>query len=295
VVSADYTVRLAEVFQGPMDLLLHLVREQEVEIHQIEINRVIDGYLAYLRDLEQVDIDLAGDFVLMAATLMAIKSRSLLPREEIDLEAELDPRDELIQRLIEYRHFKEASRDMSERLHAHSLRYTHSRRPQGEEEESVDFGEITQWDLLSCFSRLMREIQSSHALRIQADDRPLRWHVERLVGWLKARRVAGLRELVQAGVSAGEASKPTLIGTFCALLELMKIGVVRAEQAHASDDIRIALVAEAEGDLDLIVGQAGFDDERPLAAEPENAPETHEGSAASEEAPDELAGSAGGE
>jgi segregation and condensation protein A len=263
VVSADYTVRLAEVFQGPMDLLLHLVREQEVEIHQVEINRVIDGYLAYLRDLEQVDIDLAGDFVLMAATLMAIKSRSLLPREEIDLEAELDPRDELIQRLIEYRHFKEASRDLSERLHAHALRFPHGRRPQGEEEESIDFGEVTQWDLLSQFSRLMREIQSSHALTIQADDRPLRWHVERLVGWLKTRRVAALRDLVQEGVNAGEAKKPTLIGTFCALLELMKIGVVRAEQASASDDITIALVAEAEGDLDLIVREAGFDDEHP--------------------------------
>jgi segregation and condensation protein A len=254
-----------------MDLPQHLLREQEVEIHQIEINRVIDGYLAYLRDLEQVDIDLAGDFVLMAATLMAIKSRSLLPREEIDLEAELDPRDELIQRLIEYRHFKEASRDLSERLHAHSMRFTHGRRPQGEEEESLDFGEVTQWDLLSHYSRLMREIQSSHALRIQADDRPLRWHVERLVGWLKARRVAALRELVQEGVRAGEASKPTLIGTFCALLELMKIGVVRAEQAHAQDDIRIALVAEAEGDLDEIVRQAGFDDERPLEAQAETA------------------------
>ena len=278
--SDEYTVRLTEVFQGPMDLLLHLVREQEVEIHQIEIHRVIDGYLAYLRDLQQVDIDLAGDFVVMAATLMAIKSRSLLPREEIDLEAELDPRDELIQRLIEYRHFKEASRDLSERLHARSLLFSHGRRPQGEEEESIDFGEVTQWDLLSQFSRLMREIRTSHALKIEADDRPLRWHVERLVGWIKARRTASLRELVEESVRGGEASKPTLIGTFCALLELMKIGVVRADQRDARDDIRITLVPEAEGDIDEIVRHSGFDDERSS----DDARETAAGPPASQDA-----------
>src|SRR5689334_239475 len=109
LVSSPFTIRLERVFQGPMDLLLHLVREQEVEIHEIEINTVVQGYLEYLKAMKDLDIELAGDFLVMAATLMSIKSRSLLPREEIDLEKELDPRDELIQRLIEYRRFKEAS------------------------------------------------------------------------------------------------------------------------------------------------------------------------------------------
>jgi segregation and condensation protein A len=72
---APFTVRLERVFQGPMDLLLHLVREQEVEIHEIEINRVIAGYLEHLKALRELDIELAGDFLVMAATLMAIKSR----------------------------------------------------------------------------------------------------------------------------------------------------------------------------------------------------------------------------
>jgi len=112
----DYTVRLEQVFQGPMDLLLHLVREQEVEIHEIEIARIIDGFLAYLRQVEELDLELAGDFVVMAATLMAIKSRSLLPTEEVDLEDDLDPRDELIERLIEYRRFREASEALEARF-----------------------------------------------------------------------------------------------------------------------------------------------------------------------------------
>ena len=101
MVKEDYTVRLDQVFQGPMDLLLYLVREQEVEIHEVEISRVIEGYLDYVQAMEALDIELAGEFVVMAATLMAIKSRSLLPQDEINLEDELDPRDELIERLIE--------------------------------------------------------------------------------------------------------------------------------------------------------------------------------------------------
>src|SRR5690349_11713434 len=119
----SFTITLDEVFHGPMDLLLHLVREQEVEIHEIELSRVVEGFLAYLGGLKDLDIEVAGDFVVMAATLMSIKSRSLLPREEIDLQKELDPRDELIQRLIEYRRFKEASDQLGQRYALRELSF----------------------------------------------------------------------------------------------------------------------------------------------------------------------------
>jgi len=264
--SSDFTVRLEQVFQGPLDLLLHLVREQEVEIHEVEINRVIDGYLAYLKDLEQIDIELAGDFVLMAATLMAIKSRSLLPKEEVDLEAELDPRDELIQRLIEYRHFKSASRELGERMHEHARRFPFGHRQglvDGEDEPTLDFTEITQWDLLSQFSRLMRETMSNRSLVIESDDRPLRWYVERLVRWVKQQRVMSLRALVEQSVGTGEASKPLLIGSFCALLELMKIGVVGVQQAGPQAEIMISLREDVEGDAENLIRTAGFGDEVP--------------------------------
>jgi segregation and condensation protein A len=263
VVNADYTVRLERLFHGPMDLLLHLVREQEVDIHEIEINRVIDGYLAYLKALEAIDIELAGDFLVLAATLMSIKSRSLLPREDVDLEQELDPRDELIQRLIEYRRFKDASRDLAERFDLRSKLYPRSSRAgsAASEEPTLDFGDITQWDLLSAFSRLMRETLSHRALKIASDSRPLRWYVERLVGWIKEKKSFSMRELVAQSASEEEASKPLLIGTFCALLELMKLGVVSAHQADPHGDIHIALREEFEQDLDDIVRLSGFDDE----------------------------------
>lgn len=263
----DYTVRLEQLFQGPMDLLLHLVREQEVDIHEIEINRVIDGYLEYMRELESVDIELAAEFVLMAATLMAIKSRSLLPREEVDLEEELDPRDELIQRLIEYRRFKDAAQDLDERREERSRLHAHAYVDLGEAEPELDVSDLSAWDLLSAWTRLLRETLADHKLHIASDDRPLRYFVDQLVGELKVTGNLSLRSLVERCAVGPEASKQQTIGTFCALLELMKIGVVRASQESLDADIRIVLREDLEGDLEEVVHASGLDDEA-LPGEP---------------------------
>jgi segregation and condensation protein A len=265
--NADYTVRLEQVFQGPLDLLLHLVNEQEVDIHEIEIGKILDSYLAYLKALEEIDIEVAGDFLLMAATLMSIKSRSLLPRDEVDLDEELDPRDELIQRLIEYRHFKEASRELEGRMEERAHLYPLGDRSgihYGSEEPTIDLGELTHWDLLAAFSRLMRETLANRSLRIQRDDRPLRWYVERLVGWIGGRREVTLRRLLADGADSEGVSKATLIGSFCALLELIKLGVVSAVQASPESEITIILREDLEGDLDDIVRSTEFDDEADL-------------------------------
>lgn len=262
--SVDYTVRLEQVFQGPLDLLLHLVNEQEVDIHEVEITRILDGYLAYLKALEEIDIEVAGDFLLMAATLMAIKSRLLLPREEVDIEEELDPRDELIQRLIEYRHFKQVSRELSERMDARTRLF-----PLGDktgigadpEAASVDLGELTHWDLLAAFSRLMRETLANRSLKIERDDRPLRWYVERLVSWIGGRQQVTLRQVLLEDADGDEISKSALIGSFCALLELVKLGVVSAVQESPESEITIVLREDVEGDLVEIVRHSEFDDE----------------------------------
>ena len=270
--EAEFTVRLEQVFQGPMDLLLHLVREQEVEIHEVEIAKVIDGFLAHLKHLETFDIELAGDFVLMAATLMAIKARSLLPREEVDLEEELDPRDELIQRLIEYRRFKEASRDLGERLEERARLAAHAWHPKDEQEPTLDVSDLSQWDLLAAFSRLMRETLAHRALKITSDERPLRYYVDQLVGWVRREPEVSLRAVVReaaGGAGAeGEVDRRQLIGTFCALLELMKLGVVRAWQPHPGADIAIRVREGAGEDIEDIVRLSGLDDELEAAPAP---------------------------
>ena len=248
-----FTVSLDRVFHGPMDLLLHLVREQEVEIHEIEISRVIEGFLAYLGGLKDLDIEIAGDFVVMAATLMTIKSRSLLPREEIDLEKELDPRDELIQRLIEYRRFHDAAANLGG---LHDLRARcFARGSAGSELEDreapvLDLGDLTAWDLLAQYSRLLRETQAGRAHHVAADGRPLRFYVDEL-----ARRIRELGEVSLRSLLAEfepERSRESLVGSFCAILELVKLGLVTVEQEDPRGDLRLRLRPEHSEDIESV-------------------------------------------
>lgn len=270
----EYTVKLEQTFQGPMDLLLHLVREQEVDIHEIDLHRVIDGYLEHLKALREIDIELAADFLVMAATLMAIKSRSLLPTEHVDLAEELDPRDELIQRLIEYRRFKQASKDLADRFDARTRIHARTYHASPDQDAGLDLTELSSWDLLSAFSRLMRETLSNKQLVITQDDRPLRYYVDRLVRTIQVRRRMSLREIVEQAAGSDTIDKKAMIGTFCALLELVKIGVCTARQTSASEDIEVVLRDEVGDDLESIVRLTEFDDEKAAdeAALAQNAP-----------------------
>lgn len=264
MVRADYTVRLSEVFQGPMDLLLHLVREQEVEIHEVEISRVIDGYFDYLKHLEDLDIEVAGEFLVMAATLMAIKSRSLLPREEVELEDELDPEDELIQRLVEYRRFKGAADDLGDMYQEQSKRAPRGYRREvddNEPERTLDLGELTPWDLLATFSRLMRETLANRPHQIRGNARPLRWYVHELGRSIQSRARQTLREFITQ--LEDEPTKEGLIGAFCALLELVHMGFVSAVQESTEDEIEVVLVNDPGEDLDRLIGASRLMDEEP--------------------------------
>jgi segregation and condensation protein A len=260
-----FTLRLERVFQGPMDLLLHLVREQEVEIHEIEIARVLESYLAYLGALQDLDIEVAGDFLVMAATLMSIKSRSLLPGEEVDLEDDLDPRDELIQRLIEYRRFKEASDHLGERWELRAA--MHPRGGDLEEPEPsepvLELGELSAWDLLSAFSRLVRETLANRPHRVIADTRPLRYYVGTLAHRIRVAREVSLRDLIASFDEPP--SREDLIGSFCALLELVKLGLVGVAQPGRGDDILIRLCEEHASDIETVVEASIFDDETEAA------------------------------
>jgi segregation and condensation protein A len=248
VSAAGYTVRLDRVFQGPMDLLLHLVREQEVEIQEVEISRVIEGYLEHLHAMRDLDIEVAGEFLVMAATLMAIKSRSLLPRESVDLDEGLDPKDELIQRLIEYRRFREASEGLGERYAVRGLQHPRGASPVPEPEggAELELGEVTAWDLLAQFSRLMRETLANRPHRVARDRRPLRYFVEEMARVLADGAGRSLRELVFA-VDA-EPSRESLIGSFCALLELAKLGLVRLAQDAPQAEILVRLREDRPGE-----------------------------------------------
>ena len=123
--GADYRVDLS-IYNGPLDLLLHLIREREVDIHDIPIADITEQFLLHLDVVKRIDVERAGDFLLMAATLMLIKSRTLLPRAEEegdDLDGELDPRTDLVAQLLEYKAFKDRSRALEESGAERLLRY----------------------------------------------------------------------------------------------------------------------------------------------------------------------------
>lgn len=260
----EYTFHLTDLFEGPLDLLLHLVKEQEVEIQDVRLAEVVDAYMDHIRHQQRLDIEVAGDYLVVAATLLAIKSRSLLPREEVALDDDLlDPEDELIQRLIEYRRFKGASDDLEERWRRRQLE--HLRGFRGEldvrsAERELDLGELTAWDLLATFSRLMRETLQDRPHRIASDARPLRWFVQHLGGLVSRRGRATLRELV-LDLDDGTLTREGVVGSFCALLELVKIGLVAVEQPDQHGEIELVWSSDGDTDLDELIRVSRFMDE----------------------------------
>ena len=144
-VPTEYKVAL-ENFAGPMDLLLYLIRKEEIDIYDIPIGRILDQYLEYLEVMRAIDLDDAGDFLVMASTLMVIKSKMLLPVEEVDLAEELDPRFELVQQLLEYKKIRELSHVLKERAEAQEKRVPRpdTARPDDRVEEDRTLDELVQ-------------------------------------------------------------------------------------------------------------------------------------------------------
>jgi segregation and condensation protein A len=259
---SSYTVELERIFSGPMDLLLHLVREQEVEIHEVEIHRVVRDYLGYLKALAAVDIEAAADFVVMAATLMAIKARSLLPKEELDLEEELDPKDELIQRLVEYRRFRAAAEDLERRFADRELFYERGWRrevEQNREEPTLDFSDLTAFDLLAKWSRLQREVLANRPHKVMGDPRPIRFYLDRLVERLRSHQRLDLRRLVDDKHIEGP-ERDVLIGSFCAVLELAKLGLVALTQETPERPLEFTLRDDLPDNLDDLLKNAQIDE-----------------------------------
>jgi len=260
----EYTFHLTDLFEGPLDLLLHLVKEQEVEIQDVRLADVVDAYMEHIKHQGRLDIEVAGDYLVVAATLLAIKSRSLLPREEVALDDDLlDPEDELIQRLIEYRRFKGASDDLEERWRRRQLEHFRGFRGElegHEPERELDLGELTAWDLLATYSRLMRETLQDRPHRISSDARPLRWFVRHLGGLVSRRGRATLREIV-LDLDDGTLTREGVVGSFCALLELVKIGLVAVEQADQGGDIELVWTSDGDTDLEELIRVSRFMDE----------------------------------
>lgn len=215
----DYRVRLPE-FHGPLDLLLHLVKRNELDVRDIPIALIADQFRQYLDVLKVIDVEAAGDFLVTAAMLLEIKSRMVLLRPEeaqTSPEPQHDPRHELVHQLLEYRRYREAAA----RLEVQSLE-RQRQLPRGEFIEEVASSQPAVhapelWDLVSAFGRIVQEAAALEPEQIVADDTPHQVYVEQVWSVLQANRQMSFRD-----VFTPPYYRLRLIGLFLAVLELIK-------------------------------------------------------------------------
>lgn len=242
------------VFSGPMDLLLHLVKQQEVDIHEVQISTILASYLAHLDVLESLDLADIGEFAVMASTLMEIKSRELLPREEdVDVEEDFDPRDDLIRRLLEYKRFRDLSRRL-ERLSGRRAQMVPMSLPvpealkDADKEPELDVGEIGIWDLTEAFAKLLAE--TGGEIRVEVDTRNVRYYTQVLLERLPKGKERPFRELFEP-----KDGRMAMIGTLIAMLEMMKQGLLRANQPQCADEITVVYVGPEGLTLDELMAR----------------------------------------
>jgi segregation and condensation protein A len=238
VADAAYKVRL-DVFEGPLDLLLYLVRKDEVDIYDISIERITKQYLEYLEAMESIDVEIGGEFIVMAANLLYIKSRTLLP---VDLQGpadeegeEEDPRWELIRQLIEYKKFKEAAGDLRDREELGTKLFGRTpSAPPPDGGATLLAGEVGALDLISAFQRVLDRLEKRKGAEreIEADRFTVSEKIEYVLKILPENEPLKFEELF-----AGQTTRGELVATFLALLELVRLRHVHVEQDGAFGDI----------------------------------------------------------
>lgn len=261
----DYRIEL-DAFSGPLDLLLYLVRRHEVDISAISLAKIVHEFEHYVEVLEFLDLELMGDFVVVASTLLEIKSRAVLPAqtEESDEPVDDEPGGDLIIRLMEYRRYREATRMLEDRAAEWMERYPRlsSDRPDIRRDRSADrIREVELWDLVSALSRVVKMPGVERDVYIRLDETPIGVFQERI-------RERVLREQRSAFSSffEGEKLQSRIVGIFLAILELVRHEQYRAEQPADFGEIWILPpLATETGD----VASAGE------TAPPDRAPPAH--------------------
>jgi segregation and condensation protein A len=237
----NYEVKL-EVFEGPMDLLLHLIRKHKVDIYDIPLALIMDQYLAYLDMMRSLNIDVAGEFVEMAATLAYIKSRMLVPRiGSEDEEEEEDPRMELVRPLLEYAKIREAAQSLADSLQLG--RDVYARHIPAEELWGLNGGEeiaeVGLFELVSALQEVLHRAEPEEFMEMSAETMRLKDRISQLMDIL-----AGVSSITFHELFVGNVRKWGIILTFLAILELMRLQMVRAFQHQPSGIIRLYLAVE---------------------------------------------------
>jgi segregation and condensation protein A len=229
-----YEVRLENIFEGPMDLLFYLIKKNEVDIYDIPIAIITDQYLEYLELMKSLNIDFAGDFLVMAATLAQIKSKMLLPVHEEEEELE-DPRLEIARPLQEYLEMKSAADQLARRniLGEH----TFVRHPSEQDirwDEDNELIKVGLFELIDAFQKILANLSPDHRVDMTADRVSVKERINQLIDILEEKNSITFDELFEGAVK-----KSDLIVTFLAILEMVKLSLVQVVQHTLSGVIRI--------------------------------------------------------
>lgn len=236
-----------EAFEGPLDLLLHLIHRYEIDIYNIPVAEITEQYLSYIHTMKELQLDVASEYLVMAATLLQIKSKMLLPKQEEDVPDNGedfidDPRQELMERLIEYKKYKQVATELKEREQERAQLYT---RPpidftsfQQDEDTNLPL-DVTLYDMLAAFQKLIRrkKIQRPVTTRITRQEIPIE---QRMTDILKQLETVGGRQSFYDLFADEE--REVMIVTFLAVLELMKNQQIVIEQEHNFDEIFLSRI-----------------------------------------------------
>jgi segregation and condensation protein A len=245
LITMSYEVKL-DIFEGPLDLLLYLIRKNELDIYNIPMALITEQYLAHLEMMKALNLDLAGEYLVLAATLIHIKSRLLLPVDEGqgDSEEEPDPRAELVRQLLEYQAFKEVAFNLDKRklLDRDVFKRIQpvEETSEGEEDPMV---EVSLFELIEAFKQVVERMDKEDLLEIDTERISLSDRINEILEELSQQKSLSFTDMLKAS-----RTRKSIIYTLLAILELMKMRVVRAFQADPFGPIRIFPAVEESVD-----------------------------------------------
>jgi segregation and condensation protein A len=242
----NYSIRLP-IFEGPLDLLLHLIKKHEVDVYDIPIALIAEQYLEYIDLMTNLDLDLAGEFLVMASTLAQIKSRMLLPPKEGEpgVEDGVDPRAELVLRLIEYKKFKEAAEGLGEReslwreVFMRDTTGAWEDREEPVQEELFNFG---LFDLLEAFRRVIVNLPEGSAHIIGGDQISIADKINEILEKLEGGEAVRFESLFE-----DDKTRSQVVASFMAILELVKLRTIKIFQSESFGPIRIMKAVTEDG------------------------------------------------
>jgi len=235
---------LLEVFEGPLDLLLYLIKKNEVDIYNIPISTIADQYMEYLDLMRMLDLNIAGEFLVMAATLMLIKSRMLLPPDQrpegVEEAEEEDPRWELVRQLIEYRKFKEAASFLQDREMLQENVFAQGFTDvEAAAEPGLHIEEVGIFDLISALNSAMKRLPTESLATIFATTLSVSDKIESIMTMLRDKKQLSFSALFE-----GMATRQEIVCSFLALLELIRLKQLRVAQDQQFGDISVALAEQ---------------------------------------------------